>query len=76
VLAAVSDLRKSLERCDAAALESYSALADLLEGSFSTVPLERLGAAVNRFEFEAALTELEQIAGELDADLRELTLNR
>jgi PAS domain S-box-containing protein len=55
VLAAVSDLRKSLERCDAAALEFYSALADLLENSFRAESMERLGTAVNRFEFEAAL---------------------
>jgi hypothetical protein len=57
-------------------LELYFALVDLLEGSFSTARLQRLGVAVNRFEFEAALIELEGIAGELDAGLRKLTSDR
>ena len=75
-MAAVSDLCKSLEQSDADALEFYFALVDLLEGSFSTARLQRLGVAVNRFEFEVALIELEGIAGELDAGLRKLTSDR
>jgi hypothetical protein len=76
VFGAVTDLRKSLERSDADALGFYFALVDLLGDSFNTVPWEQLGAAVNDFDFEAALIELERITGELDASLSELTSDR
>ena len=76
VLAAVSGLRRLLEASDANALEAYSVLLDLLEGSFGTARLGSLGAAVNRFDFDAALVELERIAGEPGADFSEFTASR
>ena len=66
VSSAVVRLRELLEASDGDASESFLALAELLKSTGKTARLESLGAAVNRFDFDAALIELEGIASELN----------
>lgn len=65
-LAKVSDLfaqlRELLEANDADASEVYENLADLLRDTVESSQLEALGTAVNRFDFDAALQNLTEIA--------------
>jgi hypothetical protein len=65
-----------LEANDGEVTQSYLVLIRLLERSFGRARLERLGAAVNCFEFEAASLDLEGIARELEPGLTEFTADR
>jgi HPt (histidine-containing phosphotransfer) domain-containing protein len=66
VLAALANLRKLLEANDADASEAYVNLAAVLGDCVDLPRLEALGAAVNSFDFEAALGRL----GEIDREYR------
>ena len=66
VLAALANLKKLLEANDADAPEAYVNLAAVLGDSVDLSRLEALGAAVNSFDFEAALGRL----GEIDREYR------
>lgn len=61
VLAALANLKKLLEANDADASEAYVNLAAALRDSVDLSRLEALGAAVNSFDFEAALGRLCEI---------------
>ena len=67
-LAMVTRLRSLLEASDADAADAYRTLAEILRGSVDTTRLDALGAAVNGFEYDAALVELNEIARECGAD--------
>jgi hypothetical protein len=64
VMTAMTQLKELLEANDADASGTYADLADLLKGTVDTLRLEALGAAVNSFDFEAALNELNEVAKE------------
>jgi two-component system sensor histidine kinase/response regulator len=64
VSSAVAHLRELLQASDADALESYLVLVELLQSTSSTSRLNSLGAAINRFDFDVALIELDGIASE------------
>jgi PAS domain S-box-containing protein len=57
-----AQLKELLEANDADALEVYKNLADLLRDSVESSQLEALGTAVNSFNFDAALKDLDEIA--------------
>jgi two-component system, sensor histidine kinase and response regulator len=67
-LAMVARLRALLEASDADAADAYRTLAEILRGTTDTTRLDALGAAVNGFEYDAALLELDEIAKECEAD--------
>ena len=67
-LAVIARLRALLEASDADAAEVYRTLAEILRGTADTTRLDALGAAVNGFDYEAALLELDKIARECGAD--------
>jgi len=69
VKSALARLRQLLQNSDADALESYFVLAELLQGTSNTAQLESLGTAINQFDFDAALVQLEGIAHELCPDV-------
>jgi len=64
VLAALANLKELLESNDADAPEAYRNLAAVLGDSDSPSRLEALGAAVNSFDFEAALRRLDETGRE------------
>jgi HPt (histidine-containing phosphotransfer) domain-containing protein len=66
-LAIVARLRAMLETSDADAADAYRNLAEILRGTADTTRLDALGAAVNGFEYDAALAELNEIAKECEA---------
>jgi CheY-like chemotaxis protein len=70
VVAALAQLRESLETCDAAAPRAFMTLAELLEGSVARERLTALGAAVNDFDFDSALFQLNQVADQLRTEER------
>ena len=70
VVTALAQLRKLIETCDAAAPEAFMTLAELLEGSVARERLTAIGAAVNVFDFEGALFQLNQVADQLRTDER------
>ena len=61
-LAMLAQLRAMLEASDADAADAYRKLAEILRGAVDTMRLDALGAAVNGFDYEAALLELDKIA--------------
>jgi PAS domain S-box-containing protein len=63
-LAALANLKELLEANDADATEAYSHFATLLDDSVDLSRLKALGAAVNSFDFEAALRRLDEIGKE------------
>ena len=63
-LKAMARLKELLEASDADASEAYANLANLLASSVDTSRLEMLGSTVNRFEFETALSQLNEVAKE------------
>ena len=63
-LAAMARLKELLEASDADACEAYRNLAVLLRGMVDPSRLEKLGAAVNSFDFDAALSRLGEVAEE------------
>jgi two-component system, sensor histidine kinase and response regulator len=65
-LKAVDRLRALLEASDADAAEAYRTLAEILRGTVDTTRLDALGAAVNGFDYEEALLELNEIAKECE----------
>ena len=67
VMAAMRQLKQLLEANDADASGAYTDLADLLKGTVETPRLEALGAAVNSFDFDAALNGLNEVAKEYGA---------
>jgi len=67
-LAIVARLRGLLETSDADAADTYRKLAEILRGTVDTMRLDALGAAVNGFDYEAALLELNEIAKECEAE--------
>jgi len=66
-LAAVARLRAMLQASDADAADAYRTLAEILRGTVDTTRLDALGAAVNGFDYDAALAELDGIAKECGA---------
>jgi HPt (histidine-containing phosphotransfer) domain-containing protein len=64
VLAALANLKELLEANDADAPEAYRNFAAVLGYSGNRSRLEALGAAVNSFDFEAALKRLDEIGRE------------
>jgi len=66
-LDAMTRLKELLEASDADAVEAYTNLAGLLRGVVDTSRLEALGAAVNGFDFDAALNKLNDVAKEFGA---------
>jgi hypothetical protein len=64
VLAALANLKELLEANDADAPEAYRNLAAVLGDSGNRSSLQALGAAVNSFDFEAALRRLDEISRE------------
>jgi hypothetical protein len=67
-LAIVARLRALLEASDADAADAYRTLAEILRGTVDTTRLDALGAAVNGFDYDAALLELDGIAKEYGVD--------
>ena len=67
-LAMVGRLRALLEASDADAADAYRTLAEILRGTADTTRLDALGAAVNGFDYDAALLELDEIAKECEAE--------
>jgi len=67
-LAMVERLRAMLQASDADAADAYRTLAETLRGTVDTTRLDALGAAVNGFDYEAALLELDEIAKECGAE--------
>jgi two-component system, sensor histidine kinase and response regulator len=65
-LKAVDRLRALLEASDADAADAYRALAEIVRATVDTTRLDALGAAVNGFEYEAALLELDEFAKECE----------
>jgi CheY-like chemotaxis protein/HPt (histidine-containing phosphotransfer) domain-containing protein len=63
-LTAIARLKELLEASDADACEAYANLAVLLRGRVDASRLERLGAAVKSFDFDAALGRLGEVAKE------------
>ena len=59
---ALAQLKQLLEANDADAPDAYTKLAVLLRGAPESSRLEALGAAVNSFDFDLALKEVEEIA--------------
>ena len=68
VVAALAQLRELLETSDAAAPRAFMTVAELLEGSVARERLTALGAAVNDFDFDSALFQLNQVADQLRTD--------
>jgi HPt (histidine-containing phosphotransfer) domain-containing protein len=66
--ATVARLRVLLKASDADAADAYRTLAEILRGTADTTRLDALGAAVNGFDYEAALLELDEIAKECKAE--------
>jgi CheY-like chemotaxis protein len=64
VLAALANLKELLEANDADCAEAYRDLAAVVGYSVNRSRLEALGAAVNSFDFEAALKRLDEIGRE------------
>jgi PAS domain S-box-containing protein len=62
ILAAMTRLRELLEASDADASEACKNLVDRLRGMVDASRLEGFGTVVNRFDFEAALLQLNEIA--------------
>ena len=71
-LAMIGRLRAMLEASDADAADAYRKLAEILRGTVDTTRLDALGAAVNGFEYEAALLELDKIVKECHAEKKGL----
>ena len=67
-LAMVARLRAMLQASDADAADAYRKLAEILRGTVDTTGLDALGAAVNGFDYDEALLELNEIAKECAAD--------
>jgi two-component system, sensor histidine kinase and response regulator len=65
---ALGRLRALLEANDASAVDAYHPLAQILTSTARATRLEALGAAVNRFDYDAALLELEELAKEWEVD--------
>jgi CheY-like chemotaxis protein len=63
-LTAIARLKELLEASDADACEAYANLAVLLRGMVDASRLEKLGAAVESFDFDAALSRLGEVAKE------------
>jgi CheY-like chemotaxis protein len=63
-LTAIARLKELLEASDADACEAYANLAVLLRGMVDASRLEKLGAAVKSFDFDAALSGLGEVAKE------------
>ena len=68
VSAAVARLRELLKTSDADAPEAYLELAEFLQGKVDPSRLDSLGAAVNAFDFEAALGKLDEISEQYRAN--------
>ena len=64
---AVGRLRELLEASDADAPDAYANLAEILQGTVDPSQLDALSAAVNAFDFETALIQLNDIARQLGA---------
>jgi CheY-like chemotaxis protein len=62
--AAVGRLRVLLQASDADAEEAFSRMQDAVAGHVEVTRLKALGAAISEFDFEGALTELDEIARE------------
>ena len=69
-IAMVAQLRAMLQANDADASDAYRTLAETLRGTVDTMRLVALGAAVNGFDYDAALLELDEIAKECGNDKR------
>lgn len=63
--AAIARLRELLGENDAEALDAYGHLAKLLQGTVDPFLLRALHAAVQTFDFDTALTQLNKITGQL-----------
>ena len=63
-LTAIARLKELLEASDADACEAYRNLAVLLRGMVDASQLEKLGAAVESFDFDAALSRLGEVVKE------------
>jgi CheY-like chemotaxis protein len=63
-LTAIARLKELLEASDADACEAYRNLAVLLRGIVDASQLEKLGAAVESFDFDAALSRLGEVVKE------------
>lgn len=61
-LMAIARLKELLEASDADASEAYVSLSNLLKSRVDTSRLRTLGEAVNRFDFESALSQLNEVA--------------
>jgi PAS domain S-box-containing protein len=61
-LALVARLKAMLEASDADAADAYHKLAEILRDAVDATQLDALGSAVNGFDYEAALLELDEIA--------------
>ncbi|MGB2633746.1 MAG: Hpt domain-containing protein, partial [Candidatus Acidiferrum sp.] len=65
---AIAQLRACLESCDVEALEAFVALERALGGNCDRLRLNALRAFVDEFDFEAALSRLDEIAKEYPAN--------
>jgi HPt (histidine-containing phosphotransfer) domain-containing protein len=68
--ALVGRLRALLEASDADAPAAYVNLKDVLRGAVDETKMDTLGAAINLFDFEAALIKLKEIAEALSINRR------
>jgi hypothetical protein len=60
-LAAIARLRERLEASAADAPRVFAEVAETLRGTIATPLLDALGASVKAFDFDAALSKLEEI---------------
>jgi hypothetical protein len=60
-LAAIARLRERLEASAADAPRVFAEVAETLRGTIGTPLLDALGASVKAFDFDAALSQLEEI---------------
>jgi hypothetical protein len=59
--AAVARLGALLEASDGDATEAFSAVDKILAGTVEKAPLDALGTAISKFDFEGALVKLHEI---------------
>ena len=65
--AAIGRLRKLLASSDGGAADAFAEVSGTLAGAVARPGLEALGAAIDEFDFEGALSKLDAIAGECGA---------
>ena len=72
--AAIGRLRALLESCDGDAGEAFLAVKNVLGGTLERSRLDVLSSAISNFDFDEALSQLDEIAAMYGADIKQGTL--